>query len=222
MPGLNVCFRHPSSIICAGPSQSGKTQFCLMLLRHMRLLFDPCPTRVIFVYQEWQEPYAVMKSEGLVDDWIHGNVTFEQLRSLILPHRTKGGVLLVVDDNLDFMGSEAYLKLSSVSIHHYKCSLMTISQSIFYESKTYRICSSNAHYFVLMKTLRNFRDVSTLFSQIRPTKASTYVEIFQKATRLPYSFLVIDLHMASSDLTRLRTNIFPHQKPMLTFIENSD
>ncbi len=60
MTNANVYFVHPSNIIIAGPTMSGKTQFLVEVLR--RQLIDPFPERIIWFYGQWQKAYDELKT----------------------------------------------------------------------------------------------------------------------------------------------------------------
>ena len=46
---------HPSNIIGSGPTGSGKTQFVSRILKSRNI--DPFPTRILYLYSEWQQEY---------------------------------------------------------------------------------------------------------------------------------------------------------------------
>jgi Cdc6-like AAA superfamily ATPase len=50
-----IPFRHPSTILVAGPTGSGKTEFLVHLLK--KRVLHPFPQRVIWIYSEWQNAY---------------------------------------------------------------------------------------------------------------------------------------------------------------------
>ena len=45
-----ITFRHPTTILIAGPTQAGKTYFFKQVLEHQ--LIQPSPSRVIYLYGE--------------------------------------------------------------------------------------------------------------------------------------------------------------------------
>lgn len=220
---MNFFSRHPSHILISGGSFTGKTTFVLELLRNLHLLMDPCPQYIIFIYSEWQPIFDTMQRERLVDQWVSEIPDYETLRSFALPFKAARGSLIIADDlGSEFLESDTLMKFSTVQSHHLNCSLITITHSLFMNSKNYRISTANAQYYVLMKNLRNQREISTLFSQIRPYESSKFVQMYQRAVSKKNGYLIIDLHVKSSDATRLRTSIFPTQsKPMIVYLEQS-
>ena len=53
--------------------------------------------------------------------------------------------------------------------------------------------------------------------------ANFIVESFEKATRNPYTYLLINMHQLTPAVLMLTTNIFPDEdKPIKVFIENQN
>ena len=55
-------FSHPTSLIIAGPTKSGKTKFTQNLLRYS--LIQPFPNRIIWLYKEWQPIYNELQNSS--------------------------------------------------------------------------------------------------------------------------------------------------------------
>lgn len=51
-----------------------------------------------------------------------------------------------------------------------------------------------------------------------PGRASELVKAFMDATRLPYTYLLIDYTQQCPGYLRLRSNIFPEEKPMRCYV----
>ena len=47
-------FMHPFTAIIAGPSQSGKSMFCMRLIRNARECIAPPPERIVYCYSVYQ------------------------------------------------------------------------------------------------------------------------------------------------------------------------
>ena len=50
------CLRHTTTCLIAGPTGCGKTQFVVRLLKSTGMIV-PKPTRIVWVYGEWQPLY---------------------------------------------------------------------------------------------------------------------------------------------------------------------
>ena len=56
----NIGFSHPCTIQISGPTGCGKTRFVRQVLENR--LIEPFPTRLIWVYGEWQEDYEALRA----------------------------------------------------------------------------------------------------------------------------------------------------------------
>ena len=54
-----ITFRHPTTILIAGPTQAGKTFFFKQVLEHQLIL--PSPSRIVYVYGEHAPDLADLK-----------------------------------------------------------------------------------------------------------------------------------------------------------------
>ena len=52
-------FKHPTTIQISGPTGCGKTFFVRRMLQERLIL--PFPTRIIWVYSEWQSDYDMVR-----------------------------------------------------------------------------------------------------------------------------------------------------------------
>ena len=62
---IENCFelKHPSTWLIAGPTGCGKTQFISKLLL-CKGMICPHPTRIIWVFMEWQSIYEELKKQN--------------------------------------------------------------------------------------------------------------------------------------------------------------
>jgi len=213
---IDASIKHPSTIIIAGQSGSGKSYFTRELLRN-KSTFTPNPPRhTIFVYKEWQPLYDKMKKEKLVDEFICGIPNDEDIKKIMKKYQ-KSGSVMVFDDLMSDIG-KTMTNCFTVYSHHLNCTIVLLIQSLFLESKSYKTCSLNAHYIILMKNKRDGASVSYLARQISPYNTRYITEAYLQATQKPYSYLLFDLRQETNDLIRIRSNIF--NLPISVFIEN--
>ena len=70
---------------------------------------------------------------------------------------------------------------------------------------------------------KNPRDMSSIryFSrQIDPTNSKNIIDIYTKATKKPFSYLLFDLTQETPDELRLRSNIFfENNEPRKTYVQ---
>ena len=214
----DASMKHPSSIIIAGQSGSGKTFFTINLLQHKYTFTPKPPKHVIYVYKEWQPLYDRMRKEHLVDEFICGMPTEEKIKNIMKKYK-KDGSIMIFDDLMTDIG-DSISNCFTVYSHHLNCTVVLLIQSLFLESKSYRMCSLNAHYIILMKNKRDGASVSFLARQISPYNTKYITESYLNATKKPYSYLLFDLRQETKDEIRLRSNIF--SSPISVYIDNND
>ena len=143
----------PFNAMVCGSTSSGKTVLLYGLLRYRDYIFTTPPAKVFYFYSEMQDIYKNMEKEKIVDQFIKGLPTFEELKELVEPYKNTGGSVCVFDDSLEDVNediSRIFTKLS----HHMNSSIFFISQSLFFNNKEYRTMSLNAHYLFLMKSIK--------------------------------------------------------------------
>lgn len=203
---VDASIKHPSTIIIAGQSGSGKSYFTRELLMNKYTLSPNPPKRVVFVYKEWQPLYDKMKKEKIVDEFICGMPNDDDIKKVMNKYKDVGSIM-VFDDLMSDIG-KTMSNCFTVYSHHLNCTVVLLIQSLFLESKSYKTCSLNAHYIVLMKNKRDGASVSYLARQISPYNTRYITEAYLHATQRPYSYLLFDLRQETNDKIRLRSNIF--------------
>jgi len=69
----------------------------------------------------------------------------------------------------------------------------------------------NAHYLLLCKNRRDMSQINHLGRQLYPRNLKFFQEVYEDATKKPYSYLLVDLHSDTPENMRLRTQILPNQ-----------
>lgn len=216
----DLTLKTPFNAIIAGSSGSGKTVLTYGLLRNKHLIFNPPPAKVFYFYSEMQDIYKNMENEDVVDQLIEGLPSLDEIKELVKPYTKNGGSLCVFDDSLDGI-TDNVSKLFTVISHHLNCSMILISQNLFFQNKEYRTMSLNAHYLFIMKSPRDSSQIVNIAKQISPYKTKHVVDSFRYATRNPFSYLLIDTHASTPDHLRLKSNFLPHEWPMVIYLEKS-
>lgn len=189
---------HPSNCFLSGPSGSGKSVFVKKLIDHH--MFDPMPTNIIYCYGIYQPLFNSMK-----------NVTFEEgLPSNLSSIRD---ALIIIDDLMTELANDIRLSnLFTKGSHHRNLSIIFITQNFFQQGKEMRNVHLNSHYIVLYKNPRDKSQITHLARQMFPGKHKAFHEIFNDATSVPFSYLLIDLRPETNEQLRLRSGIFPGDK----------
>jgi hypothetical protein len=179
----------------AGPTSSGKTVLVENILKlHSSTIinFNPSP-KIVWCHGQMQERYLnksfIEYHEGLVDN----------------PSEYD---LIVIDDLMNELGTDnRLLNLFTKGSHHMNISVIFIVQNIFHQSKHMRGISLNCQYLIIMKNPRDKSQIHCLARQLYPTKVKKFIKAFEDATKLPYSYLKIDLTPQTPDHLRLQTDI---------------
>jgi len=196
-----------SSIVIAGPSLSGKSVFTRRLLEKDEILFQ-----TPFQHKYWFSAYRVPEEERLenVEYMIGLPDNFDEIQE----HS-----IIVLDDLMtDSQSNKSVTNLFTRGVHHRKLCVVLLTQNLYQEGSHNRTRNLNTHYLVLFRNPRNKQQVASLERQMFPRDAGYLINVYETATRLPYGYLFIDLHQSTNDLLRLRTNILPHESPMVVYI----
>ena len=196
---------HPSTIIIAGPTGCGKTQFVEKIITNR--MFHPWPTKIIWIYSEWQGIYQNL------DNVIQG-IQFQkgfssEFLSKIDPMTRN---LLVIDDQMaDAADNREMMDIFTKGSHHRNLSLIFIVQNLFQKGSVMRTLSLNTQYYVLFKSPRDKSQIRSLSAQMYPGLGNFLVDSFEDATKEPYGYLLIDLRPETPEEYRVRTRIFPNE-----------
>ena len=190
-------FMHPFTAIIAGPSQSGKSMFCMRLIRNARECIAPPPERIVYCHSVYQPLFDQYPNVEFVEGLPELNM-FDGVK------RT----LLIIDD-LMHETNETVAKLFTRVSHHKNVSVVYLTQNLFNNNKHNRTISLNAHYMILFKNVRDATQVHYLARQMFPKNSEAMMQGYKDATGKPYGYLLVDLTQFMDDRYRLRTKIFP-------------
>jgi hypothetical protein len=211
----NLLFQHPFTMMIAGATSSGKTFFTRSLIENLPELMTGTyhlPLRVLWCYGIYQELYDVPLSSRLVTVTYHEGVPEDDSSEYDV---------IVLDDMMADAGDDKRIsEIFTKGSHHKNMSVIFIVQNVFYQGKQMRNITLNCHYLVLMKNRRDLAQVTRIGSQIYPgSKRLFFVDAYKKAVLdTDYGYLLIDLTPTTLEEFRLRTNILPHQYPIVIFM----
>jgi len=203
--GLKIPFFHPTTIMIAGPTYSGKTTFVKRLL-HADMI-EPAPQRIVWIYKEKgdESEFSELKREFPLVEFL-SDLDIGRLDSLD-PHERN---LVILDDVMsEAAESKGVAKIFTQGSHHRNMTVIFLVQNVFQKAKEMRTISLNTHYLVLYKNPRDQSQVRVLSYQMFPGQKNFLVDAYADATKQPHSYLLIDLHPETDDYYRVRTNIFP-------------
>ena len=199
--------RFPCSMYVSGSSGSGKTVFVKKLIENRDSLFDEKIQRIVWCYGggHFQD---IFHDPALRDvEFIEGfqPEKFETTDSKGKPIPT----LVIIDDLMsELVDSPELAKLFTKS-RHTNVAPVFLTQNLFFKSSVFRTCSLNANYIVVMRMLRDKKQVMTLIHQMFPDNPRFAKEAIFDATKEAYSYAIIDTRQETPDELRIRTKIFP-------------
>lgn len=196
-------FKHPCTILTAGPTGSGKTVLVRKILQHYNVCFEniSTPPKIIWCYGQWQSSYL---------DNVGNGVQIQYHEGLIDEHtvETKRPDIVVVDDLMNELGGDdALVNLFTKGSHHLNLTVIFIVQNVFHKGPHMRTISLNSHYMILLKNPRDKSQIINLARQLYPTKTRFLQEAYNDATNKPFGYLVLDLKSDTPEAVRCRTDI---------------
>jgi hypothetical protein len=202
-------FKHPTTVVLAGPTQCGKTHFLIKAIRGR--CFKPEPQRIVWVYGEMQAAYEDLARDVPGIEFIQGfnNELYEtfdpQVRNL-----------LILDDQMENKaahkrGDNAVTKFFTQGSHHRNLTVVYIVQNLFHQDTSMRTISLNTHYMVLFKNPRDATQIRSLGQQMYPENPRMLVQAYRDATSRPYGYLLIDLRPETCDALRILSDVLEKQ-----------
>ncbi len=205
-------FRHPTTITITGPSQVGKSHFCMKLLKNLDTLMNPCPSQIIWAYgvRNEQQIMDLMKInpniefiEGVPDKSIFSNPDVK--------------TLVILDDLMNEIGKNPNIaKLFTMDSHHCNTSVIAILHNMFNQEKFSKTLSLNTHYSVLFKSKRDKGQITRVNTQMFPQFPRFLQSAYTQAVEgKPFGYLVIDSHPNTPESLSVTTGIFEDEIPQI-------
>ena len=202
---MDTRLKHPFTMMVAGPTSCGKTQWTKKLLLSSEKLIIPQPENIVWFYGEYQKTYTELQA-------ILPNISFVEgmpssLDEYLVLNKPN---LFVIDDLMAESGnSGAVAKLFTRGSHHKNLSVIYIVQNLFHKGRENRDISLNCHYLIIFKNPRDASQITTLAEQMYPGSVKFLQESYRDATAMPHGYLFLDLKSDTPEQYRVRTNIMP-------------
>ncbi len=205
---MDLRVAHPSCILIAGPSNSGKTEWVKRFLLNASHMINPTPVKIYWCYSSYQPIYTELAQTLSNISFIEGlPENIEELFDKSKPQ------LLVIDDLMSAVGNDKRLAdLFTKHSHHQNLSVIYIVQNLFNRGPQARTISLNAGYIVLFKNIRDKSQIWHLARQMYPVNPRFLVEAYNDATSKPFQYLFLDLKSNSAETARVRTGILPGEE----------
>ena len=203
---MDFNFKHPTTIQISEPTGCRKTWLVRRILEEQ--LIQPLPTRIIWIYSEWQSDCEHVRATFPHVEFVEG--WREDLYASISPADRN---LLILDDQMDEAGdSKTLAKMFTKGSHHSNLIVIYPVQNVFNQSKSQRTVSLNSHYNVVFRNRRDASQFRTLDYQMCPDNARWLLDAFKCATRRPHGYLILDHHPLTDKENSVLTNIMPGER----------
>lgn len=229
MSGFDARFKLPANLLAVGPTSCGKTTWLRELIKNKDQYLWPKPKSMFLFYKEWQKNYddmekTMMNTRGghTTSFYKYSSVpdTIEEMKDILEQVARTEPKIIVFDDYLEDINS-VMTHFFTVLTHHYHCFTVFLCQNLFNAKNDLRTLSINTQYMVLFNNPRDKSAVAYLSKQIFPGKSNMLNKAYQMATsEKPYGYLLLDFHQKQHDKIRLRSHIFPNEKPMRTYVSS--
>ena len=167
-----------------------------------------------------QDIYEDLMKIGIINEMFDGYPSYDETRKIVMPFKKTGGSIIILDDQLSGL-SDDIVRIFHELAHHCNTTCFFLSQNLFFANKRYRSISLNANYMILMKNVRDQSQIMHLAKQFAPYRESYVVQSFMEVSKKMFGYMIFDYHQKSADITRVRTNILPHEAPVTVFVQKS-
>ena len=188
-------------IFISGPSGCGKTTFLVDLIKNISQFTIKPHLQIVYFYKEWQPKFDFLGEEYNVMFLLDNENIIDQVKQLKSPS------FVIFDDMLNSSNLKAVAELYTVHGRHLNLSLAFLSQKLFLNNDYFRQISQNSDYICVFKNPRNSSEIRSLAMQITP-QTLDLLDIYKKATILPFSYLLINLTQECIPQLKYLSNIF--------------
>ena len=211
-------FHSPTSIAIYAPPYSGKSTLTRKILEHGDELFTTPPSFTVYCYKEWLPMFDEMKHsvKGLI---LHKGVPS---REQVEKWAQGKHFILVLDDLQQVCEKDREVaEMFTVGSHHLNFTLIYLCHNIFSKGCFSRLINLNSHYNILFRNNRDILQVQTLGCQIFGKQCSYFMDAYNKATSLPWGYILINLHPKTRQNTyKLITHIIPGEMTIVYLLRN--
>ena len=112
-------------------------------------------------------------------------------------------------------------EMFTVGSHHLNFTLIYLCHNIFSKGCFSRLINLNSHYNIFFRNNRDILQVQTLGRQIFGKQCSYFMDAYNKATSLPWGYILVYLHPKTRQNTcKLITHIIPGEMTIIYLPEN--
>lgn len=209
-----LIIRHPSRIIVAGASGSGKSTWIERLLLERQDCFDVPPKEILWFYN--LESAVKGHMNKLPGVQFHKGLPEKEA---ILQLDARIPRVIVIDDQQEEVdASNRIIKdLFNIYSHHLGVTVIFAVQSLYLRSKHMKSVVDQATYIVHMKSAKGAQQIQTLAGQIygkHGNRFATWAMTYAFGGS-DHAYLVFDMHNQTKGWQRLRAQVFPGECNLL-------
>jgi ABC-type iron transport system FetAB ATPase subunit len=199
---IDARFQHPFSMICAGPSFSGKSTYVRNLLIHAN--------RLINTHIDYVVIFSGSNDKSLKNIDTSFKITFveglpENLDDFIQPNMH--GIFILDDLESKASASQDILDIFTSKCHHENVSIVLVLQNLYNKGSRRIGFLRNCHYLVLFQSPLDQTVNYIVASRLHPMKRKAVVNlIFTVLER--YRYILLDGRQDTNPAARFRTDIF--------------
>lgn len=197
-------------MVIAGPTGCGKTEWVKKLINNVDKYCLPPPVRITYFYGEYQDTFESLQEVNFI----------QGLPENIMSRFDGTQPEWIIIDDLMFESSNSRVvsELFTKGSHHRNLSVIYLVQNFFSRGNESRNISLNAQYIVYFKNPREQSMITHIARQIMPGKVKKIQEIYQDATKKPYSYLFLDLRPDTPEEIRFLTNVLDEEKYITVYL----
>ena len=166
MSCLELHFKHPSTILLSGFTGCAITRFVRRILEER--LIDPFPTRLIWVYSEWQDDYDKVKTTYPEIELMKGYS--DDIYDSLEP--SDRNLLILVDQMSEARDTKSFANRFSKGSYDRNITILYLVQHMFDQGKSSQTVSLNSLFTVLFRNIRDQSQFRTRARQIIPKPQS--------------------------------------------------
>ena len=204
-------FKHPTTVLVAGPTQAGKTEFVINILKYKHILFKPIPDKIYWAYGEKNDKQLkrIQSIEPNIDfiegcpsnlDFIDSNINN----------------VLILDDLMDEIGqNKSCSHLFTRGSHHKNVTVIALIHNLFNQEKHSKTISLNTHHYFLFDSPRDYQQIAHFGRQMFPHAKHFIPCALAIATKRKWGYLGFSLDPNTPGSFRVFTGIFPFEIPLI-------
>lgn len=193
---------NPFSMLVAGSSQTGKTEWVSRVLKTSASLYSKSPGPVYYFYNQWQDVFDTLEEE-IKADFRRGMPSMSFFKDIAGKNAT-----VVIDDMIHHVTEETS-ELFTVGCSRHLVNIIFITQNLFDKNKFFRTISLNCKYFCIRKNPRDSSSINHFSRQVFPSNGSFLTKVYRDVTSLkPFSYIFFDASQTTPENLRTRSDIF--------------